>query len=83
MIPKSMKKPVWLVPVCIASLTLGIFLILTVSTGFAPDLRDRADSRGGIGFLLLAGVLNILGPIGCLLYHSWGSQREKSMGDRI
>jgi len=78
-----MRKPVWLVPVCIASLTVGIFLLLIVSTGFDPELRDRADSRGGTGFLFLVGALNVLGPIACLMYHSWKSQRGKIEDEQI
>lgn len=70
MLPESMKKPLWLVPVCIADITIGLFLLLAVTLpGFTPDLKEKAERRGLTGLLLAAAAINIAGPIGALWYH--------------
>jgi hypothetical protein len=76
MIPVSMKKPLWLAPCCIVSLTLGIFLALVVTTGLYPELKDRADRRGGTGFLLMVGISNVTFPIAALWWHTRAYERH-------
>ena len=76
MLPESMKKPVWLAPVCIADITIGVFLFLVVALpGFTPDLKEKAHRRGLTGFILVIAGINIAGPIAALWYHCRTSER--------
>lgn len=75
MLPITIKKPVWLVPLCILDLTIGLFLLLVVaSSWFAPDLKDKADRRGLIGFIYMISFVNIAGPTVALWYHCKASE---------
>lgn len=70
MLPTTMKKPVWLAPLCIADITLGLFLLLVVAVpGFSSELREKAARRGLTAFLAAAAGINIVGPIAALWYH--------------
>ncbi|TSK09133.1 MAG: hypothetical protein FPO08_07520 [Geobacter sp.] len=70
MLPITMKKPVWLVPMCILDLTIGLFLLLVVGTSwFAPDLRDKAERRGLTGLVFLIAIANVAMPTVALWYH--------------
>lgn len=76
MLPITMKKPVWLVPLCILDLTIGLFLLLVVATSwFAPDLKDKTDRRGLTGLVYFIAVTNIVMPTFALWYHCRVSAR--------
>lgn len=76
MLPTTMKKPVWLAPLCVADITLGLFLLFLVTVpGFAPDLKEKASRRGLTAFLLAAASINIVGPVAALWYHCRESKR--------
>lgn len=76
MLPITMKKPLWLVPLCILDITIGLFLLLAVTTTwFAPDLKEKAERRGMTGFAVIAALINIAGPITALWYHCRESER--------
>jgi len=79
MLPITMRKPVWLAPVCVADITLGLFLLLVVAApGFTPDLKEKADRRGLTVFILIVAGINIVGPVAALWYHC----RESKRADR-
>lgn len=76
MLPTSMKKPVWLAPVCVADITLGLFLLLAVTSPWlTPDLKEKAARRGLTVILLAISAINILGPVAALWYHCRVSER--------
>jgi len=76
MIPITMRKPVWLVPICISNLTIGLFLLLAIVVpGFTPDLREQAIRNGIITLIFAAAVINIIGPVMALAYHCRASTR--------
>lgn len=76
MLPVTMKKPVWLVPVCVVDITIGLFLLLVVTLpGFTLDLKEKAARRGLTEFILVVAAINIAGPIGALWYHCHASER--------
>lgn len=77
MVPISMKKPVWLTLVCVADLTMGLFLMVVITApGFAPELRERVAHRGLTGFIFAIAATNIFGPIAALWYHCRASERS-------
>lgn len=76
MLPITMKKPVWLVPVCIVDITIGIFLLLVIAApGFTPDLKEKAARRGLTAFMVAVAGINIVGPITALWFHCRESER--------
>jgi hypothetical protein len=76
MIPKSMKKPVWLAPTCIMNLTTGIFLLLVyLCPDFAPRLHENMFRRGVYIIMPVISGVSILAPIFCLWYHVWFDQK--------
>ena len=70
MIPKSMKKPFWLAPACIMTLTMGIFLLLVyLWPDYAPRLHVNMFRRGVHVIIPLIAGISILSSISCLWYY--------------
>lgn len=67
-IPQDMKEPKWLMPVCILTFTIGVFLLTVLSTELAPETKERAASRGLTQLLCVLAILNIASPIAALFY---------------
>lgn len=75
LIPQTMKRTVWLFPLCIMGVTLGIFMLLFAHTDMDPELSDRISRRGGTEFCTFFGLLNILCPVWLLWFHSDRSEK--------
>ncbi|MBU5636557.1 hypothetical protein KOM00_07380 [Geomonas sp. Red69] len=69
LIPEDMKEPKWMMPVCILTFTIGIFLLTVLSTELVPEMRGRAASRGLTQFLAAIAILNVASPIAVLYYY--------------
>jgi|GEM_PF-3871473 len=77
MLPTTMRKPVWLAPICVIDLTLGLFLLIVITLpGFTPDLKEKAARRGLTALILAVAGINIIGPIAALWYHCRASERD-------
>jgi hypothetical protein len=70
MIPKTMRKPVWLVPLCISDLTLGLLFLLVITVPeFTPEMRERAVRHGVTWLIFGIAAINITAPVTALLFH--------------
>lgn len=66
--PNDMKEPKWLIPVCILTFAIGVFLLTVLSTELAPEIRERAAFRGLTQLLCGIAILNVASPIAALFY---------------
>ncbi len=72
MIPKSMKKPIWLAPACVLDLCLGIFLLLVYFfPDFAPRMHENMFRRGVYVIIPFISFICILSPLSFLWFCIW------------
>lgn len=71
MIPESMKKPFWLAPASILSVTAGMFLMTVYFVpSFAPHLHENMFRRGLHVAAPWVAFINIAIPVFGLWYHT-------------
>lgn len=71
MIPESMKRPFWLVPVSILSVTGGMFfLAVYFFPEFSPHLRENMFRRGLHVAAPWVAFINIVIPVFALWFHT-------------
>ena len=71
MIPESMKKPFWLVPVSILSVTCGMFLMTVyLVPEFAPHMYEKMFRRGLYVAAPWVAFINIVIPVFALWFHT-------------
>ena len=64
MIPDNLKVPFWLIPACILSMTVGLYLIIVlIIPGFNPYLMGRLEAMGFVPIAVGSGLLCFSLPI--------------------
>ncbi len=80
--PRYLQNHLWLVPICILSLSLGIYIILTLFLPeFNPHLCERFADKGVKPFAFFLGLACVASPITLLLISIEIDRMEESGED--